>query len=118
MFGWGVGGGKPNEQKSHRFKGRPWKFMEACLDRSHGEQLGQLSNITAGSLISPTQFFTPYFSNKKAVKPPLPPPTAGGPGCHLEPRLHVIIQPPLKCFLADYSRRCLYRCGTDLQTAQ
>lgn len=41
--------------------------MEACLDGGHGEQLGQLSNITAGRLISPTQFFTPYFINKNAV---------------------------------------------------
>lgn len=43
------------------------KFMEAHLDKGHIEQLGQLSNITAGRLISLAQFFTPYFINKKAV---------------------------------------------------
>lgn len=42
--------------------------MEACLDRGHSEQLGQLSGSAAGRLISPAQFFTPYFINKKAVK--------------------------------------------------
>lgn len=41
--------------------------MEACLDWGHDEQLGQLSNIAVGRLISPAQFFTPYFINKKAV---------------------------------------------------
>lgn len=41
--------------------------MDACLDEGHAEQLGQLSNITAGCLISLAQFFTPYFINKKAV---------------------------------------------------
>ncbi len=49
----------------------------------HCEQLGKLSGSTAGRLISPAQFFTPYFINKKAVKK-----THHGRSCavhHLEP---------------------------------
>ena len=44
--------------------------MQACLDGGHGEQLGQLSNITVGYLISPTQFFTHILAIKKQLKTP------------------------------------------------
>lgn len=64
---WGILGnqGELNKQGTYRFKGTAKNLWS--LDGGHGEQLGQLSNITAGRLISSVQFFTPYFINKKAV---------------------------------------------------
>lgn len=88
--------------------------MEACLDRGHSEQLGQLSGSAAGRLISPAQFFTPYFINKKAVKKPtvdaaLRSPPSGA-------AFHSLILPSLKRFLAVCGSFPVCRCGANLQT--
>lgn len=89
--------------------------MGACLDRGHCEQLGQLSGNAAGRLISPAQFFTPYFINKKAVKKK---PNVDA-ALHSPPSgsaFHSLIRSSLKRFLAVCSSFPMCRCGAYLQT--
>jgi len=66
------------------------------LDLCHAEQIGKLISIAAGCLMSPSQFFTPYFSNKKAVKYQPQPQQSLPSGCFF-------LQPSLKWFLAVYT---------------
>lgn len=75
---------------------KPLLKIYGCLDLCHTEQIGKLIRIAAGCLMSPTQFFTPYFSNKKAVKYQPQPQQSLPSGCFF-------LQPSLKWFLAVYT---------------
>lgn len=75
---------------------KPLLEIYGCLDLCHAEQIGKLIRIAAGCLMSPTQFFTPYFSNKKAVKYQPQPRQSLPSGCFF-------LQPSLKWFLAVYT---------------
>lgn len=96
---------------------KPLLTIYGCLDLCHAEQIGKRIRIAAGCLMSPTQFFTPYFSNKKAVKYQPQPQQSLPSGCFF-------LQPSLKWFLAVYTSLLfsfflplsLYRCGTNFLT--